>query len=995
MVEKLKVLPISGGLRNDLLAFNIDDDTFPQLINAFQWRGRVKRKRGTILLNRLQRVFNSGATTITLDGSGIGNLISGFSLQANGSVSPGTVTITAPGPTVYTDPTMDGYFTPDGTGGSNTINYSTGEITIAAQAGQAVTAIFTYYPDLPVMGIEDLNLDTTDFSETIAFDTTYSYKVASAYPYNVTDVTFFKNPPVTTGYTNYVPKATPTAFTWNGANYQQFWSTNYSNAFWATNGIKIPFATDNIGMQFKTITTVTIVSASGPAVADLAIASHGLIVGDFVFINEVSTTIGINWQTGYVTDASNPNVIRVTFPNATLTNNGTGGIAQYLTNIADSTKDCIKWYDGTPSDTTGPGWVNFMPPLSQAIYSIADLPAAIYYLVGARLVVPFKDRLLFFGAVIQAPNSTVNTDPIYLRDTVIYSQNGTPYYTASYTNSPSSIIDTPTSATNTFFPMLVPENQTATSPSWFEDQTGFGGFLSAGVQQSIVSVASNEDALIVGFQNNLQTRFIFSGSDITPFNFFYINSELGTNSTFSTVNMDQGVISRGPRGIIMTSQTTCNRIDLPIPDQVFQVKNQENGSERFCAQRDFINEWVYFTYPSNKSNVVFPMETLLFNYRDNSWAIFRESYTTYGSFQKSTGNTWETLDPRLTWDTWNSSWESGIGTVEQPLVIAGNAQGFLMLRDGDTDEAPSLWIQSIASNIITSPDHCLNSGDFIQINDCLGPIGWQLNGRIFQVTVLSTDTLYLEPNVNDDTYLGNGTITRLYIPFIQSKQFPLAWEYARKTRIGAQRYLMTRTDHAQVTLNLYLSQNGSSPYTSDIINPDVNTPNNALIYSNVLYTCPESTNIGLTPANTNLNTPTASQQEQIWHRMNTSLIGDTIQFAITLSDEQMLSYTDEDTPSEITGATQASPCVLTCDGAYEINTLIRITGITEGMIELSDQIFIVLASDSTTVTIGIDSTAFEAYISGGTATPVTPENQTAEIEFHGCVLDVSPSSLLC
>ena len=33
--------------------------------------------------------------------------------------------------------------------------------------------------------------------------------------------------------------------------------------------------------------------------------------------------------------------------------------------------------------------------------------------------------------------------------------------------------------------------------------------------------------------------------------------------------------------------------------------------------------------------------------------------------------------------------------------------------------------------------------------------------------------------------------------------------------------------------------------------------------------------------------PTASTQFQIWHRMNTSLIGDTVQLGITLNDAQM------------------------------------------------------------------------------------------------------------
>jgi hypothetical protein len=37
----------------------------------------------------------------------------------------------------------------------------------------------------------------------------------------------------------------------------------------------------------------------------------------------------------------------------------------------------------------------------------------------------------------------------------------------------------------------------------------------------------------------------------------------------------------------------------------------------------------------------------------------------------------------------------------------------------------------------------------------------------------------------------------------------------------------------------------------------------------------------------NLVMPTASQQQQIWHRINTSLLGDTVQVGITLNDAQM------------------------------------------------------------------------------------------------------------
>ena len=100
-------------------------------------------------------------------------------------------------------------------------------------------------------------------------------------------------------------------------------------------------------------------------------------------------------------------------------------------------------------------------------------------------------------------------------------------------------------------------------------------------------------------------------------------------------------------------------------------------------------------------------------------------------------------------------------------------------------------------------------------------------------------------------------------------------------------YLLSATDDAQITLQIYLSQDSSSPYNFGNVVPNNNVQNNSLVYTDVLYTCPESTNLGLTPANTNLQMPTAATQGQIWHRINTSLLGDTVQLGFTLSDAQM------------------------------------------------------------------------------------------------------------
>lgn len=927
-MAKLVVKPIDKGLKTDRLAFNIDNDSFPSLINAYQWRGRIKRKRGTSFLARLTRFFNStssaytGTTlnpsyTISFDGSGNANLFGpytnatpvSFSLQTNSNIIPGSVTIVGSvGPVTYTDPTKDGYLTPTGTSGPNTINYATGAIHIPAQAGGTATVTtMLYYPDLPVMGLEEWVESSLQFPGTLGFDTTYSYNIPTSYPYNPYDVSFYKNPAAAPpyNYPSYVAKTAVTPTSWNGQDYQQFWSTNYQNAFWVTNGTNVPFTATNIGMQFKPILTVTVTSGGPPAIISLQITGHGLVVGDFLFVNEVLTTTGINWQTGYVTTVTDANNVVVEFPKATIATNGTGGIAQYLTNRSDPTKDCIRWFDGDPTNgsSTAPvlnggfGWVNFMPPLSRSAFSINDAPPAIYYLVGAKAILPFKGRLLFFGVVIQASTGS----PIYLQDTVVYSLDGPPFYTASFTGDVSA-------ATTQFFPILTPENeisggtyqtQSAFPSAYFGDQTGLGGNVPAGIDQPITTVIRNEDVIIVGFPNG-QSRLVFTGDDIIPFDFFTINSELGSFSTFSGITLDRGALTIGPNGIVLSSQVSAQRIDVMIPDQIFQFSLTNNGVQRITAQRDFINEWIYFTFCSNKFTLFFPTTiypntTLLYNYRDESWAIFYESYTTYGQFRIQQDATWATIGQRFnTWEEWNEPWESGSSTLLQPDVIAGNQQGFIVFRDRGTNESNSLYIQSISGLTITSPNHNLNNGDYIVISEAIGVSN--LNGAIFGVTTVTVNTFILSladgQAVPIGTYFGGGLIQRMYIPFIQTKQFPVAWDMAKKTRLGAQQYLLSTTSNGQVTLLIYLSTVDGNAYNDTPVAPDPDSENNSLIYSTVLYTCPESTNLGLTPANISLQMISdsnigSSPQQQIWHRMNTSLIGDTVQIGITLNDAQM------------------------------------------------------------------------------------------------------------
>src|SRR5208282_4624089 len=92
MAEKIVIGPIDRGLKTNRLPFVIDNDSFPVLINAYQWRGRIKRKRGTTPLTQLQRKIG------TTDAGGTGTF---FILPAH--LSTGQVFFTV-GADIFTDP---------------------------------------------------------------------------------------------------------------------------------------------------------------------------------------------------------------------------------------------------------------------------------------------------------------------------------------------------------------------------------------------------------------------------------------------------------------------------------------------------------------------------------------------------------------------------------------------------------------------------------------------------------------------------------------------------------------------------------------------------------------------------------------------------------------------------------------------------------------------------------------------------------------------------
>jgi len=857
-LQRLVISNNTTGLETDLTPFNIKNDAFPVLTDFYIWRGKVLRKRGDSFLARFRRDLE----TVSLGNTGASpwsfnvysTVVPAITGEPDAQIVPGSVVITiSVGPIIFTDQ-GNGTLTSPTPGNSGTINYSTGAIVLThtAGAGVATTIEFSYFPALVGLGLEDFNVGNSPQPILIGFDQKYSYGFDQGLN-QFYDVTFYK--------------VTGLPFVWNGPNYAQFWTANYeglntilnsatpTGCLWATNaepGFHFLLGTYTAG----TGTATWNITFTDPSAAPF----QTLQVGDILWFNEWSgsfsatpATTDVNGSSGTVSAIVNAALgqYQVTFSTAKNIVGTFTGISQMLTNFLPN-EDGIRWYDGDPNVTSTQGWVNFAPPLSA--YNPVTNPTP-QYLVGARLIIPFKNRLLF-GSVYLRTSATSPGAQLF-PNRVVYSQVGTPFYT-----------------------LPLPVDLTGQLPqveAWYQNVAGRGGFIGAPIDDQIVSWGENEDILITLFETQ-PLKLIFTSNDTLPFVFQTISAELGSISTFAAIKLDTGMLSIGSYGFTMTTSTSVQRIDPQIPDAVFDISQIANKSHRITAIRDYQKEYVYFTFcPSNRTSLTFNSRTLLYNYRENNWATFEENYSTYGTLRRTTNRTWSNIGQIYpTWAEWTDPWDFGLTNAFQPVIIGANQQGFVMQRGLGTSEQPSRFIQNINTgvvpNTITSPDHGLITGDFIEISGMIGSTN--LNGTIQQINVINSDTLSIN-DVFTGIYLGGGVFSKLSRPFLQTKQFPIYWNEGRQVRVGTTRLLLEATsfpeegdEPPQVTVNMYASQNAMTASNEPNVQP-------YLAFSNIMLTCPE------------IDTTFGAGQSQIWHRFSPSFNGDTIQLGITLSDAQM------------------------------------------------------------------------------------------------------------
>lgn len=472
--------------------------------------------------------------------------------------------------------------------------------------------------------------------------------------------------------------------------------------------------------------------------------------------------------------------------------------------------------------------------------------AAKYPLLRCRMIFPYRGHLVVINTVEKLAAGTLSF-PQRAR----WSQQGTPYYLTGGQDTP---------------PAPFGYNVDA----WADNVGGKGGYADAATREEALSAGFIDDNLVVFFERSTWL-LRYTNDPNNAFVWERVNMDLGSESTFSTITFDKGMFTVGNTGIITCDGNNVTRIDQKIPDEVFKFQNQNQGAKRVHGIRNFKRQLAYWTIPNDVGGEIYPNRVLMVNYIEASYAYFKSSYTCFGTYQPAYDLRWNSLEMNTPWENWNFTWSNPVGQSFDPEIVAGNQQGFVMMIDQKMIPEPSLFIQSITSvvhPVFTSPNHNLQSGQFISIVNLSGTGNLaQFENRIFKVSVpivnASTFTLSYMTSTGPQntfdpvfTYVSLGEII-VYNNFeVKTKRFNLGLNDGRQTSLGYTDFYVDLDKDGEFQCDVFIDEDTSRP-----------------IISNTVSLSAEPT--------------TSFTLKKTWKRSYTRMVGQLYQYRLYLNDSQM------------------------------------------------------------------------------------------------------------
>jgi hypothetical protein len=479
------------------------------------------------------------------------------------------------------------------------------------------------------------------------------------------------------------------------------------------------------------------------------------------------------------------------------------------------------------------------------------------YIATSRLIIGFKNRLLLLNTI--ESDGTTNTNYV---NRVRFCHNGSPF------------------ATNAWYE----PNQRDSSGNIADG----AGFLDATTEEAIISAEFIKDRLIVYFERSTW-EIAYTGNSVLPFVWQKINTELGSEATFSTVPFDKLILTIGNTGVHACNGANVERIDNKIPDKVFQIVDKNAGVERVAGIRDYFTEMVYWTFPSIEQfpDEVYPSKVLVYNYRNGSWAFNDDCITAWGYFEQQAGETWASTTE--TWEQADYSWESASVEAQFRQVIAGNQQGYTFIVDSNAEvakNAQAMQVTNISNDGITLTiiDHTLNVtpyGDYINLLNS----GMGIDGIYKVRSIVNINTITIFPvGVITSTYNGGATVARVSNIQILTKQWNPYVDKSRNVYIAKIDFGVLKTSKGQITVDYY-------PSATELSMLDEATGTGSIQGNGVLETSPYNP----------LYYPLEQVQDRLWHPIYFQTEGECIQLFIYMTQPQMTNPLIAFSPFQLEG----------------------------------------------------------------------------------------------
>ena len=437
-------------------------------------------------------------------------------------------------------------------------------------------------------------------------------------------------------------------------------------------------------------------------------------------------------------------------------------------------------------------------------------------------------------------------------------------------------------------------NDAITSSTSWLSQPGAGNAIDAATMESAISCEFIKDQLVVNFERSTWS-LAFTGNRIQPFTWQQLNTELGVESTFSTIPFDQAILGISNVGVHSCNGVNVQRVDDKIPDEVWDIYDGSTGTEvsRVYGIRDYYVEQAYWTFPNtdhDPANVTYPNKVLVYNYKDGTWGLNDDSITCFGYFYEANVSavTWSSTD--IFWDNDEITWSAGDEQQLNQIVLAGNQEGFVFIVDADlSTNASVLQITnlSIVSGRVTISciDHNLEVDDWIYLTNLNGITSPYIgNYQVFSVIDANTIAI-IAPDLNaallaGQVYTGGGTIARISRISMKTKQFNFYVKDGYNTAINKVDFLVDRTENGEVTVDYYAST-GFQPLA--------------------IYGAATGTLMGTAIVETRPYTFVSfeQQQDRLWHPTYPQVVGEAVQFRIYLTDAQMGQYEVASAPFQL------------------------------------------------------------------------------------------------